>query len=93
MCIRDSITTEIQKGYYGRELDPARPGDPRDRQGFAYPVYVVFVLAMVLFAGVHTTQVIKRQPRAEIERFPARAVAFLQSHPSGPIFNLSLIHI
>jgi hypothetical protein len=39
------IAREIQMGYYGRALDPARPGDPRDLQGFAYPVYVVFVLA------------------------------------------------
>jgi hypothetical protein len=45
------------------------------------------VLAMALFAGAHTAQVIKRQPQAETERFPARAVAFLESHPSGPIFN------
>lgn len=39
------ITQEIQKGYYGRPLDPARPDDPRDEQRFAYPVYVVFLLA------------------------------------------------
>ena len=39
------ITLEIQRGYYGRPLDPARPDDPKDRQGFAYPVYVVFLLA------------------------------------------------
>ena len=39
------ITREIQRGYYGRELDPARPEDPKDQQGFAYPVYVVFLLA------------------------------------------------
>ena len=39
------ITREIQQGYYGRPLDPARPGDPRDQQGFAYPVYVAFYLA------------------------------------------------
>jgi Glycosyltransferase family 87 len=39
------ITREIQRGYYGRVLDPARPGDPKDEQGFAYPVYVVFLLA------------------------------------------------
>lgn len=39
------ITREIQAGYYGRPLDPARPHDPRDQQGFAYPVYVVFLLA------------------------------------------------
>jgi hypothetical protein len=39
------ITREIQQGYYGRPLDRARPGDPRDQQGFAYPVYVAFYLA------------------------------------------------
>lgn len=39
------ITKEIQRGYYGRELDPARADDPKDQQGFAYPVYVVFLLA------------------------------------------------
>ena len=39
------ITREIQSGYYGRPLDPHRPNDPKDQQGFAYPVYVVFVLA------------------------------------------------
>ena len=39
------ITQEIQTGYYGRALDPNRPGDPRDQQGFAYPVYVAFLLA------------------------------------------------
>jgi len=39
------ITREIQVGYYGRELDPSRPGDPKDQQGFAYPAYVAFLLA------------------------------------------------
>jgi len=39
------VTREIQQGYYGRPLDPARPGDPRDQQGFAYPVYVALYLA------------------------------------------------
>ena len=39
------ITLEIQQGYYGRPLDPSRPDDPKDQQGFAYPVYVVFPLA------------------------------------------------
>lgn len=41
----DEITREIQRGYYGRPLDPARADDPKDQQGFAYPVYVVFLLA------------------------------------------------
>lgn len=39
------ITREIQTGYYGRPIDPARPNDPTDQQAFAYPPYVVFVLA------------------------------------------------
>ena len=39
------LTREIQTGYYGRALDPASQNDPTDQQGFAYPVYVVFLLA------------------------------------------------
>ena len=39
------VTREIQTGYYGRPLDSSRPEDPKDEQRFAYPVYVVFVLA------------------------------------------------
>ena len=42
------VTREIQVGYYGRELDPARRYDPKDQQGFAYPVYVAFLLAPFL---------------------------------------------
>jgi hypothetical protein len=41
----NEITIEIQQGYYGRVIDPSRPNDPKDRQGFAYPAYVVFLLA------------------------------------------------
>jgi hypothetical protein len=51
----EDITLEIQKGYYGRVLDPARRNDPKDQQSFAYPVYVVFVLAPLIgfpFEGV-----------------------------------------
>ncbi len=39
------ITREIQQGYYGRALDPTRLDEPKDQQGFAYPAYVVFLLA------------------------------------------------
>jgi hypothetical protein len=39
------ITREIQTGYYGRPIDPGKPNDPKDQQGFAYPVYVTFLLA------------------------------------------------
>jgi len=50
------ITREIQIGYYGRVLDPRRPNDPRDQQAFAYPVYVVLMLAPTVhmdFPAVH----------------------------------------
>ena len=39
------ITREIQQGYYGRALDLTRADDPKDEQGFAYPAYVLFLLA------------------------------------------------
>ncbi len=39
------VTAEIQKGYYGRQLDASLPNDPKDQQAFAYPVYVIFLLA------------------------------------------------
>ena len=52
----DEVALEIQKGYYGRALDPARPEDPKDRQGFAYPVYVVFLLAPVVGLSFHSVQ-------------------------------------
>ncbi|MGH9497037.1 MAG: glycosyltransferase family 87 protein [Candidatus Sulfotelmatobacter sp.] len=41
----DDVTREIQGGYYGRVLDASRPNDPKDQQAFAYPVYVVLLLA------------------------------------------------
>jgi hypothetical protein len=44
----DEVTVRIQEGYYGRPLDPSRADDPKDKQGFAYPVYVVFLLAPLL---------------------------------------------
>ena len=53
----DDITTEIEKGYYGRVLDPNRPDDPKDRQGFAYPVYVVFLLAPLIGFPYHGVQI------------------------------------
>jgi hypothetical protein len=43
------VTREIQVGYYGRILDADRVEDPKDQQGFAYPVYVVFFLAPTIF--------------------------------------------
>lgn len=41
----EEVTRDIQIGYYGRAIDPQRPNDPKDQQGFAYPVYVAFLLA------------------------------------------------
>ncbi len=50
------ITREIQIGYYGRPLDPKRPNDPKDQEGFAYPVYVTFLLAPTIFLPFDTVQ-------------------------------------
>jgi hypothetical protein len=50
------IMREIQQGYYGRPLDPARPDDPKDQQGFAYPAYVVFLLAPTVDLPFDTVQ-------------------------------------
>lgn len=53
----DDFTLEIQKEYYGRALDPARPDDPKDQQAFAYPVYVVFLLAPLIGFSFHSVHV------------------------------------
>jgi len=52
------ITLETQKGYYGRLLDASRPDDPKDQQGFAYPAYVVFILAPLIRLSFHDVQII-----------------------------------
>jgi hypothetical protein len=39
------VTREIQKGFYGRVLDPNDPADPVAEESFVYPLYVVFLIA------------------------------------------------
>ena len=51
------ITREIQIGYYGRALDSHRAYDPIDQQAFAYPVYVVFLLAPAVFLPFWMVQI------------------------------------
>src|SRR5438552_11563646 len=51
-----AISREIQAGYYGRPLDPTNPNDPKDEQGFAYPVYVAFLLWPILGFGFPAVQ-------------------------------------
>src|SRR5581483_732846 len=50
------VTREIQAGYYGRPLDPLKPGDPKDQAGFAYPIYVAFFLWPTLQMRFSTLQ-------------------------------------
>jgi len=54
------VTREIQAGYYGRPLDPTHPNDPVDEQRFAYPVYVVFLLAPTVALPFPAVQVVFR---------------------------------
>ncbi|MFZ0684358.1 MAG: glycosyltransferase family 87 protein [Terriglobales bacterium] len=42
------MTRDIQRGFYGRPLDASNRFDPKDPEAFAYPVYVVFLLAPLL---------------------------------------------
>jgi len=51
------VTREAQKGYYGRVLDSRNPHDPADQQAFAYPVYVVFLLAPTIRADFDDVQI------------------------------------
>src|SRR5215831_2663914 len=39
------VTSDIQKGVWGRPIDPRNPNDPQDESRFAYPLHVVFLLA------------------------------------------------
>lgn len=54
------ITREIQAGYYGRPIDLARTNDPTNRQAFAYPVYVAFLLAPTVRLPFSNVQIIFR---------------------------------
>lgn len=48
----------------------------------------IIVAAMAVFAALHIAHVVERQPLAEAEHFPSRAVTYLEAHPPrGPIFN------
>jgi hypothetical protein len=67
---------------------PQRKPRPRPTPASRSLLNAVIVLAMAIFAGVHIWQVTQSQPQAEMQRFPVRAVAFLQAHPPvGRIFN------
>lgn len=63
--------------------------DPQPPRTRLQPVLnTTILLALIVFAAIHITQVIERRPVIEAQEFPARAVAFLRTHPlDGPIFN------
>jgi hypothetical protein len=42
------VTADIQRGVWGRTVDSRNPGDPTDESRFAYPLYVVFILAPMI---------------------------------------------
>jgi len=54
----EEVSREIQVGYYGRALDAGKPGDPADQSGFAYPVYVVFLLWPSVYVNFATVQAV-----------------------------------
>jgi len=52
------VTREIQAGYYGRPLDERNPYDPKDEVGFAYPLYIVFLLVPTVFLPFSVVQTV-----------------------------------
>jgi hypothetical protein len=52
------ITADIQKGVWGRTVDARNPGDPKDESRFAYPLYVVFLLAPAVLVSFSTAKVL-----------------------------------
>jgi len=51
------VSRELQIAFYGRLLDASRPGEPRDQERFAYPLYVVFLLAPFVNMDFHTVRI------------------------------------
>ena len=48
------MTREIQLGFYGRQIDPNNPSDPKDQVAFAYPLYVIFLFWPTTALPFHT---------------------------------------
>jgi len=85
------ITREIQQGYYGRPLDPRRPDDPKDEQGFAYPAYVVFLLAPTVDLRFGTVQTGFRWLLVGLAA--ASVLLWLRALSWAPSFRTALIFI
>src|SRR5215471_16760885 len=52
------VTARIQKGVWGRTVDARKRGDPKDESRFAYPLYVVFLLAPAILVSFSTAKVL-----------------------------------
>ena len=85
------VTREIQVGFYGRPLDPSLPNDPKDQQGFAYPVYVALLLSPIItlpFPVVQTAFLWLLVVLTAVSVF--LWLAFLQWRPSGATATILL---
>ena len=52
------MSADIQRGFYGRPLDTSNRGEPSDQESFAYPLYVVFLLAPSLSFSFPTVRLL-----------------------------------
>lgn len=52
------VTRDIQTGYWGRPVDSRNPGDPKDEARFAYPAYVIFLLAPTILLPFSTVRLV-----------------------------------
>lgn len=52
------VTREIQRGFYGRPILASNRDGPSDPEAFAYPVYVVFLLAPFLSFSFNAVRIV-----------------------------------
>ncbi|HLW84196.1 MAG TPA: hypothetical protein VKR60_03215 [Candidatus Sulfotelmatobacter sp.] len=78
-----------RSSFGGSSFDRPRQFAWRVPMRYANVLNLLILLSLAGFCGLHITRVIRHQPQAEDQRFPAGAVAYLLSHPTaGPLFNL-----
>src|SRR5258706_3948009 len=54
----EDVTRELQAAYYGKDLDASQAEHPSHQQRFAYPLYVVLLLAPTVRMQFHTVQIV-----------------------------------
>ncbi len=54
----DEVARRTQTELFGRPIDPALRGDPKDQHRFSYPVFVIFFMAPLAMLPFHVVRMI-----------------------------------